>query len=56
MIAQSVYYMPQMISILRQRANEYAERKRKGIKMYWFKPLTPEQIDKIDAYNKKKKQ
>ncbi len=43
-----------MIAILKSRANEYAERKMKNIKMKWFTALTKEEIAKIDAYNKKK--
>lgn len=53
LIMQSLYFMRQMISILKSRANEHGERKSKNIKMKWFTPLTKEEISKIDAYNKK---
>jgi len=55
LILQSLYFIKQMIFILIQRSNEYAERKRKNIKMKWFVSLTKEEILKIDAYNKKTK-
>ena len=42
-----------MVSILKSRAVEYAERKRKNVRMKWFEPLTKEELDKIDAYKKK---
>lgn len=45
-----------MFSILKARSVEYAERKRKNIKMKWFVPLTKEEISKVDAYNKKIRQ
>jgi hypothetical protein len=51
--AQSLYFMVQMVSILRSRAIEYAERKSKQVKMKWMTPLTNEEISKIDSYNKK---
>ncbi len=44
-----------MIYILKSRANEYAERKKKGVKMQWFVPLTKEEVAKIDSYSKKSK-
>jgi hypothetical protein len=53
LIAQSLYFMVQMVSILRSRAIEYAERKSKQVKMKWMTPLTNEEISKIDSYNKK---
>lgn len=53
LIAQSVNFMFQMVSILRSRAIEYAERKSKQVKMKWLTPLTNEEITKIDSYNKK---
>lgn len=54
LVVYSVKFMIQMVSILRARANEYAERKSKQVKMKWLKPLTNEEISKIDLYNKKK--
>jgi len=54
LIAQSVYFIYTMVAILKSRANEYAERKMKNIKMKWFTALTKEEIAKIDAYNRKK--
>ena len=44
LIVQSIYFIYQMIFILRARSAEYSERKRKGIKMQWFSALTQEQI------------
>jgi len=45
--------MRTMVSILKARSAEYAERKRKNIKMKWFTALTREEIDKVDAYKAK---
>ena len=53
LIVQSIHFMIQMVSILRSRAIEYAERKSKQVKMKWTTPLTNEEISKIDSYNKK---
>lgn len=53
LIAQSLQFIYTMIFILKARAGEYAERKRKNIKMKWLVPLTKEELAKIDAYNKK---
>ena len=50
---QSVYFIITMISILKSRSREYAERKKKNIKMKWFVALTKEEILKIDSYNRK---
>ncbi len=53
MLLQSLYFMRQMISILRSRANEQGERKAKNVKLRWLTPLSNEEILKIDLYNKK---
>lgn len=53
LIVQSFYFVSKMGSILKARAAEYAERKKKGVKYSWFKELTPEQVAKIDLYNRK---
>jgi hypothetical protein len=42
-----------MVFILKARANEYAERKAKNVKLKWLIPLTKEEVAKIDSYNKK---
>lgn len=52
---QSFHFIIRMVSILRSRSIEYAERKRKNIKMKWFVPLTKEEVAKVDSYNKKGK-
>lgn len=53
LIAQSIHFIMTMISILKSRSAEYAERKSKNVKMKWFTPLTKEELAKIEAYNKK---
>ena len=53
LILQSFHFMRTMVSILKARSAEYAERKRKNIKMKWFTALTKDEIEKIEAYNKK---
>lgn len=53
LILQSFHFMRTMVSILKARSAEYAERKRKNIKMKWFTALTREEIDKVDAYKAK---
>jgi hypothetical protein len=45
-----------MVQILKARAVEYSERKRKNIRMKWFEPLTKDELEKIEAYQKKQKQ
>lgn len=44
LFAQSFYFITKMVSILKSRSREYAERKRKNIKMKWFTSLTKEEI------------
>jgi len=44
-----------MIGILRARGREYSNRKRNGVKMQWFTPLTSKQIE-ILGLNKEKSQ
>eukprot|EP00347_Sterkiella_histriomuscorum_P003722 403363195 len=53
LIVQSMYFISKMGQILRSRAAEYSERKKKGVKMLWFQELSKEQISKIDLYNRK---
>lgn len=53
LLLQSIHFSITMVSILKSRAAEYAERKRKNVKMRWFTALTKEEISKIDAYTKK---
>ena len=53
LIAQSLKFIYQMVFILKARANEYAERKAKNIRMRWLDPLTKEELAKIESYNKK---
>jgi hypothetical protein len=53
LVLQSFHFMRTMVSILKSRSAEYAERKRKNIKMKWFTALTREEIDKVDAYKAK---
>lgn len=52
---QSIYFIITMISILKSRAREYAERKKKNIKMKWFTSLTQNEVASIDSYNRKTK-
>ena len=53
LMLQSMFFISQMFSILKSRANEYAERKAKNIKMKWFVALTSTEVSQINAYNKK---
>jgi hypothetical protein len=53
LILQSFHFMRTMIKIIAARSAEYAERKRKNIKMKWLVPLTKDEIEKIEAYSKK---
>ena len=53
LILQSFFYIYRMVFILKQRTAEYSERKRKGIKMQWFAPLSKEEIAKVDLYSAK---
>ena len=40
LVMQSVFFMRQMVSILKARANEKGERKSKNVRMKWLTPLT----------------
>jgi hypothetical protein len=44
-----------MVYILNSRAKEYAERKKKNIKMRWFHALTESEISSIECYTKKRR-
>ena len=53
LFVQSIYFIVTMVSILKSRSTEYAERKKKNIKMKWFTSLTDKEVAMIDSYNKK---
>ena len=55
LLVQSWGFSFQIMSIMRQRMVEYAERKRKNIRMKWFTALSKEEIAKVDAYQRKEK-
>lgn len=52
MIVQSLYFIYTMLFILKQRSKEYSERKRKGIKMLWFKAMNKKDFDGMDSYKR----
>mmetsp|Transcript_1047 Transcript_1047/g.1920 ORF Transcript_1047/g.1920 Transcript_1047/m.1920 type:complete len:291 (-) Transcript_1047:44-916(-) len=55
LLAQSVFFVFQMVSILRKRFKEISMRKLNRVKSRWFDPLNKEELEKIGVKNQKEK-
>jgi len=52
-MVQSVFFVGQMISILKKRFKEISMRKEQRIKIRWFVPLNSQELEKLGIDAKK---
>jgi hypothetical protein len=53
-LMQSYFFVIRMIKILKTRMVEYSNRKKLGVKLRWFDPLTPKEMSTLGINDKKK--
>lgn len=56
LLIQSVFFIQQMLAILRKRFKEISDRKKLRIKSRWFEPLNREELEKLGISEKSDKQ
>lgn len=56
LLIQTVFFVQQMVGILRKRFKEISDRKRLRIKSRWFEPLNSTELEKLGINEKKEVQ